>query len=231
MSNSCFCKLAEEASKLLNDSYNCDPQYNFTRWSKDELIHYAKDAISMIVSLHPKKFTNCVEIELQEGSVQKLPENCTLLTKVIGSPNSIAAPSSIAVNTDDRLANLFNDSCSQAVISVNDYEIESYSIEETSDNIFYVKPPVPKTLEPFKINVLCVEYPDTSDSDYCPETWMHNAIIEFMQYRAYSSEDESVTSASNANLHLEHFYSIIRNHVTAENRLSAQGGLDSNATS
>lgn len=216
-----LCDLAAEVSCLLNDSYDHDPAYNFTRWSKDTLVEYARDAVRNIFMLYPAKFTNCVKIELKEGEVQKLPENCTLLTKVIGVNNGKDATSSIAFNTDDRLARLFPDVCSGSV--VGDYKVENYSIEETSDNIFYVNPPVPKSKEPIFLEVICSELPaDLCRADYCPEPWMLNLIILWMQYRAYLSEDESTNSVQNANTHLEHFYAMLRSYIQAQNDLMTQ---------
>lgn len=214
--------LAVEVSKLINDSDDCNSEYNFTRWSKQELIHYAQDAINMIFMLYPKKFTKTTKVPLVAGIVQTLPEDCVLMTKLLGITDASGAISSIVSNGDDRLAALFTNGCSQPITSGSyKYKIESYSYEETSDNIFYVKPPVPASALPLEVTVICSSAPDSADKDYVPESWMHNLIIEWMQYRAYSTEDESQSSDANAKMHLEHFYSIIGNYKTAEKMLKA----------
>jgi hypothetical protein len=51
-----------------------------------------------------------------------------------------------------------------------------------------------------------------------------------MQYRAYSSEDESQSSPQVAATHLEHFYAIIANIKQAEKELMPAGKGVPNAT-
>lgn len=212
--------IAVEASKLLNDSQECNDEYNFTRWSKSDLVHYAQDAITMIAMLYPKKFTTSVNVTLTKGVVQKLPTGCTKLTKILGVVDSTGAISSIATSGDDRLGTLFQKMCAESITSSN-YQISSYSFEETSDNIFYVQPPVPSG-DPIVVSVICSQVPDLDDtgSSYTPEGWMHNMIIEWILYRAYSSEDESNTSDANAKSHLEHFYTILGNYYNAQEKLT-----------
>lgn len=296
--STCLENLAEEASRLLNDSHDCNDEYNFTRWSKAELVKYAKDAVTNIFMLYPSKFTISERFKLQPGSIQTLPENCTLMTKLIGykrvdalsSVNATSSSSgvtdfkddldrntksdvtsSIASNVDERLGDLFKDKCSGSFVdkkdslenkvntvteedfesdidrkteienenkfnekafaetpsvikeptTANDYQIESYSIEETSDNIFYLKPPVPANIGTVYVNIICSKHPNVDSSRYCPERWMNNAILEWILYRAYISEDESVNSPRNAAIHLEHFYTIIQNYIAAQDKLLA----------
>jgi hypothetical protein len=214
---SCFEELAKEATNLLNDSYECDQNYDNTRWSIKELVHYAQDAVIMTWMLYPKKFTTCKTITLKKGKVQKLPEGCVKLTNVLGVNGDEAAASSIAATTDDRLSDLFHNECTEPTSS-DDYSVKSWSIEETSDNIFYVTPPVPCDGE-VELDVICSETPDVRNKDYCPEAWMHNLIIEWILYRAYSSEDESTYSQENSQAHLNHFYTMIGNFQRAEMEL------------
>lgn len=216
MINKAFEDIAIEASKLLNDSYDCDPEYDFTRWSKNDLAHYARDAVSMIFMLNPKKFTECKTITLEAGRVQKLPTGCTKLTKVLNVNNNSRVNSSIAPAVNERLGELFQSGCSES-LNPNDYEVTGYTLEETSDNIFYVDPPVPQ--DGVEINVICACHPDLDSKDYELEDWMHNAVIEWVLYRAYSSEDESGQAANQAGLHLQHFYTIMQNFVNAQNSL------------
>ena len=207
-------ELALEVSRLINDSDDCNSEYNFTRWSRNELIHYAKDAITMIAMLYPKKFSKPSTVPLVKGTVQTLPDGCVLMTKLLGIADESGAISSVTPSGDDRLGALFTNECSKSVSSI--YNIESYSIEETSDTIFYVKPPVPASALPLDVTVICSSPPVNIGNDYEVPAWMHNLIIEWMQYRAYSSEDESTYSSETAKMHLEHFYSIIANYKQAE---------------
>lgn len=210
MLNESFIKIAEEASKLLNDSYDCDPEYNFTRWSQSDLVEYAKDALVMLTMLYPKKFTKVKTITLRKGKVQYLDDGCTLV-KVIGDKDS-GVSSSIASAANERLMELFPSGCREP-LTPEDYEVESFSIEESSDSIFYVQPPAPVAGIEIEVIVSCP--PDFNDKDYVIPTWAHNAVIEWMLYRAYSSEDESVQNINNADMHLKHFYTIVSNYMQA----------------
>lgn len=216
-----FSALATEVSKLINDSQDCDEAYNFTRWSKSELIHYAADAVTMLFTLLPQKFTDLSSVPLRAGIVQKLPAHCTKVTKVLGIEDSCGALSSIAPNGDDRLGSLFTNSCASSVASNFKYGLSGFSLEETSDNLFYVQPPVPSEALPLNVSVICSVAPDIEemDGDFVAAPWMHNMLIEWMQYRAYGSEDESVNSNQVAKSHLEHFYAQVSNFRKAEESL------------
>lgn len=205
-----FQDIAREASKLLNDSYDCDPQYDFTRWSQTELVHYAKDGLRMIASLYPKKFTTTKTITLKKGKVQVLEDGCRIM-KVLGAKGG-EATSSIANAVSERLAELFPGGCSESLTQdADDYEVESFSIEETSESVFYVYPPAPRAGIEIDVIVFC--YPDVDNKDFVVPVWAHNAIIEWVLYRAYSSEDESAQNVSNASTHLQHFYSMLQNII------------------
>lgn len=216
MKNKFFLKIANEASKLLNDSYDCDQEYNFTRWSENELIHYAQDAVNMIYLLYPKKFTEVVTVTLQKGKIQQLPDKCSKITKVLGVDQNGRASSSIASAVNGRLGELFPSGCLESS-DPNSYEIESYDLEDTSDKVFYVYPPVPA--DGIEANIICIVAPDVNDLRYEPAVWMHNPIIEWVLYRAYSSEDESAQSANQSEYHLKHFYSILENYMKSSEYL------------
>lgn len=224
--------IAKEASRLLNDSYRDDPEYDFTRWSQVELIHYATDALRVLVALYPKKFGKLTKFELVPGMVQELPSGCSKLLKILGTENQLLngdANASIAKSIDDRLGNLFAKDCSEAVsFLAEDYKIDSFSIEENADKIFYVKPPVPVTETPVIAVAICAGIPADIDRDYTPEDWMHNLIIEWILYRAYGSEDESSQSKENSDTHLRHFYALLGNYVQADSPKSyvAPGSRD-----
>lgn len=198
-------ELAKEASKLLNDSQDCSGEYDFTRWSQSELANYGQMAMAMLFSLTPKKFTKLVEMTLKPGTIQTLPEGCSKVVKVLNTNGSVAS-SSIANGANDRIMNLFDDRCSDAVAS--SYAVQNYSLEESSDNIFYVKPPVPSSGE-VKVNIICHQPMDIDPKKTEVPIWAWNAVLEWMLYRAYQSEDESQNSANQMQIHLKNFYVMV----------------------
>lgn len=222
-------QIAVEVSKLINDYSTANPEYNFTRWCKSDLIHYAEDAIMMLSMLMPKKFTKVMDIPLSAGNVQIVPDDCTKITKILGVKDKFGVLSSITSSGDDRLSALFTNVCAAAVDS-SVYKMTGYSSEETSDKVYFVQPPVLASQLPVSVTVICTAAPSDIDKDYTPASWMHNAIVEWMQYRAYSSEDESTSSPQVAATHLEHFYAIIANFKQAETEMTLSSKGTTNAT-
>lgn len=220
--------IAFEVSKLLNDSEHCDSQYNFTRWSKSELIHYAKDAVSVIATSVPKKFVVVEIVKLQPGSTQELPKDCSKIVKVLNLADDIGA--SPVSSANEHLSALFPKMCSG--VSSDSYKIDSVSLEPSSDRIFYVHPPVPVSEKGTELKVLCFKFPSESlEDDYEIEPWMHNMIVEWCLYRGYSSEDESSTSDQNATTHLQHFYTLIANYRASLDSLDSDnlGAINASA--
>jgi hypothetical protein len=225
---STYGKIAEEASRLLNDSTdNCGSEYNFTRWSKRELISYAKDAVAVIASSVPKKFVAIKTVKLQKGFAQELPKNCSKIIKFLGLVGD--ANASLVSPTNINLSSLFREECYS---NSSNYVINSFSVESVSDKVFYVDPPVPASEEGVEAKVLCYHFPDESlDDDYVIESWMHNIIIEWVLYRGYSSEDESTTSGQNTTVHLQHFYTLISNYRSSMDSLEDDARKAVNETS
>ena len=222
-----FEDIALEVSKLLLDAQDCDPSYNFTRWSKNDLIHYAQDAIVMISGLKPDEFSELKVIELNPGRVQEIKEGCDTIVKVIGVHGSVDADSPIASTANDRLSGIFPSTCAESVTSAN-YELLSYTIEPKAKGIFYVNPPVPAD-GTVSVDVICSGTPEFTD-DYMIPSRIHNLVIEWMMYRAYISEEESSGAEGASQLHLRHFYAMLQNLQQADNIISGKVKIGGSAS-
>lgn len=205
-----FKDLALEVSKLLNDSYRDSGEYDFTRWSEDDLKEYAIDAIRILVIELPEKFAKITQADLVAGRIQQT--DCDTILKVIGVHGQNDTPASLTSSVvDDRIDALFSKQMCVDSDHLNKYVLKSYTLEENMTNVFYVNPPVPGSVLPLSVDIICSDIPDNiNDDDYNIATWAHNAIIEWMLYRAYSNEDESQYSQENAKMHLNHFYAILK---------------------
>lgn len=219
--------IAREVAKLLLDASDCDSAYDFTRWSKNDLKHYAKDGIVMLASLRPDWFGELKTITLQPGRVQQISSTCEKLIKVIGVHGSVDADSPIASTVNDRLSGVFPSKCTKSV-SAKDYKLLDYTIESKSDKIFYVNPPVPADGE-VKLDVICSSVPEMND-DYVIPNKMHNLIVEWMLYRAYLAQEEVDGAETTASLHLNYFYSMLRSIQQADNIISGKVRISGNAT-
>ena len=223
-----FDHIAKEVSKLLLDSSDCDDAYNFTRWSKNDLIHYAQDAIRMLVILKPDWFSELKVVDLEPGRVQEIKDGCEKIIKIIGVHGSVDADSPIASTVNDRLSGIFPSNCSESVTS-KDYELQSYTIEPKAKNIFYVSPPVPADGE-VSLDVICSGTPDMTN-DYVIPNWAHNLVIEWVMYRAYISEEESSGAEGASQLHLSHFYGMLQRLERADAIISGKVEVGGNAAS
>lgn len=225
MSN--FKDIAFEVSKLLLDSSDCGTGVNFVRWSENDLIHYAKDAIIQISILKPDWFSEVKIMTARPGRVQQAPSGCDKVLKVLGVSGSVDADSPIASTVNERLSGIFPSKCSQSLNSKN-YKLSGYTIEGLSRTVFYVDPPVPVDGE-VKLDILCTSVPDTNDKDFNIPSWAHNLIVEWMMYRAYLAEEESSGSEGSSQLHLQHFYAMIGNITQADRLVSTNVGARGNA--
>lgn len=212
--------LAGEASLLLNDSDHCDGEYDFTRWSQRELANYGLNAIVLAFTMYPEKFSKLVTMPLVKGRVQQLPESCTKIVKVVGMDDDAGAAPSTATSTDSRLSDVFaaQVACSGSADSFGKgrYQVKNFSLEASSDNIFYVDPPVPSSEKPYEIKIICSAPLDPDLKKTHIPAWLWNPILEFMLYRAYGSEDESQNSTTQMQLHLRNFYSMIQMYKDSE---------------
>lgn len=212
--------LAKEASRLLNDSEHCDGEYDFTRWSQLELANYGASAIVLAHTIYPEKFTKVVQMELVKGRIQTLPEGCSKVVKVLGTVDDLTGTvPSTATSADDRLLSVFpKRDCSGSVgfNTKGGYVVKNFSLEESSDTIFYVDPPVPFSEKPYEINIIC-SAPLEPDLKKTPiAAWLWNPIIEFMLYRAYQSEDESQNSTTQMQIHFKNFFSMVQLYKDTE---------------
>lgn len=114
-----------------------------------------------------------------------------------------------------------------------DYSVSGFSATSTDPNHFYVDPPVPDDGKDHSVKIICLQEPaDIPASDIAnpvsdiasnkravdmggvggtviKPNKMHNAIVEWMLYRAYTVDMESQESDTEMRFHLRHFYDIL----------------------
>lgn len=217
--------IAREVAKLLLDADDCNPDYDFTRWSRNDLKHYAVDGIIMIASLMPDRFSEWKTIALRPGRIQYIPEECETLLKIIGVHGSVDADSPIASTANERLSGIFPSRCSTP-LNARDYKLQDYTIETKSKRLFYVSPPVPADGEVL-LDVICASIP-TVDEDYKVPSWAHNLLVEWMLYRAHLAQEETEGAETTAANHLGYFYSMLNNMTRADEKISGKAEVRNN---
>ncbi|WP_372237303.1 DUF6682 family protein [Burkholderia sp. SRS-W-2-2016] len=208
--------LVDEVAQLLNDA---EPDYQNIRWTRIELVEYANDASAQIAMLRPDLFEQTETIDLKPGDRQTLPDGA-LVWRVEGTLNSrdelIGRPFR-GDATAARVASLWfdalacRDACGPFTASPpKPYAISSYVFDPDGPSMFYVDPPVPAG-QSVRAVVSLSRVPTRADedSDVPVDGRFHNAVIEFMLYRAFSKDEDSQTSLARSNGHKTHFYEMI----------------------
>lgn len=202
-----------EVAHLLNDA---EPGYEHIRWSRGDLLEYLNDAQRQVYLYRPELYAHTDVFALAPGARQgPLPDGCQL-QKIIGS----AGDTGRARKVDDGLLQAFADTGCAPVSVCGDYRVSGYSFTPQDPMAFFVDPPVPDDGQPYTVVLVCQQSPEAitlahlDDADprndrLVTPARMHNALIEWMLYRAYSVDMESAQSFAKQEAHRQHFYAML----------------------
>jgi len=203
-----------ELAGLLNDR---EADFEHVRWQELDLLEYINDAIMQAYLVRPQLFAHVEDMDLVPGSLQTLPEGCQL-QNVMGSDGT-ANP---ARKLDDKMLAIYAGLACGAC-ACGPYKLDGYGSSASDPNTFWVDPPVPDDGQVHTAKILCLQEPDeivaTLDGSgavtgYVPPNLpikgkLHNAVIEWSLYRAYSVDMESAQSDRKMQFHLRHFYEML----------------------
>jgi hypothetical protein len=205
--------LIVEVARLLNDA---EPGYEHIRWTRADLLEYLNDAQRQVYLVRPELYAQTDVFALVPGARQgPLPDGCQL-QKIIGS----AGDAGRARKVDDGLLQAFADTGCAPVSVCGDYRVRGYSFTPQDPQSFFVDPPVPEDGQPYTVALVCQQSPEAitlaqlDDADprndrLVTPARMHNALIEWMLYRAYSVDMESAQSFAKQQDHRQHFYAML----------------------
>lgn len=202
-----------ELAGLLNDR---EVGFEHVRWSKADLLEYINDAIMQAFLVRPQLFSHVETMTLVPGSLQTVPEGCNL-QKILGADGA----SSPARKLDENMLAIYAGLA--CACSCGPYKIDGYSSNGSDPNSFWVDPPVPDDGEKHTATIQCMQEPDEIEAildgngniiGFKPDTLqikgkLHNAVIEWCLYRAYSVDMESPQSDRKMQFHLRHFYEML----------------------
>jgi hypothetical protein len=202
-----------EVSRLLNDA---EPGYAHIRWPRTDLLEYLNDAQRQVYLYRPELYANTSELTLMPGTRQgPLPDGCQL-QKIIGSTGDAGR----ARKVDDGLLQAFADTGCAPVSACVDYRVRGYSFTPQDPQFFFVDPPVPDDGGTYSVALVCQQSPepitlaqlddvDPRNDRLVTPARMHNALVEWMLYRAYSVDMESAQSFAKQEAHRQHFYAML----------------------
>lgn len=210
--------MVAEVADLLNDN---EDGCAYVRWSKSSIKHWLLEGYSFACNVATHKNTDLVEIELKEGSVQKLPEGYEQFVRVVNNPGTNELISDATEKkAKDRYRNIGAaslDDCkttssgstlgSESSVDA-DYQIKTWEGEPMSSSLFYVNPPVPKGYTG-KVKVLAIKIVDISSDMTQVPVWAHAMAIDWALHRAYATESESQYSMEKSKMHRDNYYQLL----------------------
>lgn len=203
--------LIRRVSHLLGDQ--CAGQV-YHRWTKATLIDLLNDARCALVALRPDAFTQTVDMPLRAGSEQTLDPKYQQLVDVVSSgPDD--APASVGTADTYYTKALRGKKClaSDCVGADTPYVMQYASTNEKVPRTFHVVPPVPVgSTATVRANVVVSPPPYCPSDESAPldaECQFVPAITEYMLYRAYSIDVDSVASEQASQKHHQAFYAMI----------------------
>lgn len=218
-----------ELAGLLNDR---EDGHEHVRWSKADLLEYINDAIMQAFLVRPQLFSHVEDVTLVPGALQTVPEGCQL-QKVLGVDGS-AKP---ARKLDETMLAIYSGLACEC--SCGPYKLDGYASSAQDPNTFWVDPPVPDDGQEHKAQIQCLQEPEEitavldadgnivgfEPADLPTKGKLHNAVIEWSLYRAYSVDMESPQSDRKTQFHLRHFYEMLGlDSKVTDKLIAAQAG-------
>lgn len=199
--------IVEEVSKYLVDQ---EPDFEFEHWSEDEILTYARDAMRIIAGNLKSLFVNQTTVTLQPGTLQRLPEGCTLVG-VLGTVRRDGTVNVTARRTSNRTLGLLRGKvCAPSRQEGDGYEVSEFQVDSSNSRTFYVQPPVPAGTAP-QISVSCFGAPaiKSLDQEFDFPDHLIPALKEFMLYYAYGVDTESVPARDYMKVHWQNAVTLL----------------------
>lgn len=200
----------------------------FVTWSQATLLDLYNEAALMVAANRPDAFAKVVDITLEPGSVQSLPDGYRGLVKIDLNIDGNGAEAEQINAADEYFTKIMakKDCLPKGCVGTQrDYVVKSYAKSSFTDTQFTVSPPVPPGTHP-RVKAVVLGNPtkvcDTSkciefDEKYAP------AAVEWMLYRVWSSDAEIVGGANAAALHRNTFFQILGVQLQREQQYYAGG--------
>lgn len=218
--------ICDDVATILSDNDEDCPN---TRWSKEDLECWEKEARKVVAIVKPTTATTTHTMKLSPGKVQTVPEGCGQVVGVLGIPNENGSVSEIPDEGEDDLAKYYSTPCNVRPSfsggkpsGTDNYSLSSYELDVTCPEVFYVSPSVP---EGSSIDVLIKCVASGEDDNIDLDCRYDPILKEWMLYKAYSVEMENPNSAGLAGTHLQNFYNLISLAFNAERFIVSGGRL------
>lgn len=176
------------------------------RWPRPELLAWVSDGQRTIATLAPEAYTVAEVVQPAAGTRQHLPSEGTRLISVV---RNVSSGSSRAVRLVDRAVldaqNPDWHSATAAAVAQN------YVFDPRYPRMYYVYPPHTGATSA-KLEIIYAKMPTpiaTEATSLVIDEQYHDAIVDYVLYRAYLKDAEYTQNAERAQLHYQAFAAVI----------------------
>lgn len=199
--------LIEDARRYVVGYYDDDDE-QYVHWLEEDWLSYVKMAIGIVTLADQSSFTKTMDIDLVEGSIQEIPEECKTLKSVRGVKDErgvITHKVRKRASNSLKLPTLSRPLCKSITNSNSDYIVKSYSLDEDDDRIIIVDPPVPQGVSGI-LTISCYSPPtiETEDDDIDLSQAQQTAVFELILYYAWGVDIEDTANRERSNTHWAH---------------------------
>ncbi len=179
---------------------------DFIRWDKSFWVGALNDAIKAVIGVRPDASVENRDIPCQEGTIQKVPDDCNLLMNVVRNSGGKAIR-----GLDDM--ELLNNYRPDWIESQGFNEAECWMQDDSNPEVFYLYPGVTNNHQVYA--TVSVNPLPLTDADYqgnSPITLSpiyDNAISEYMIYLAFVRDAEFAANEQKANAALMAFFKLL----------------------
>lgn len=213
--------LIEDARRYVVGYYDDDDE-QYVHWLEEDWLSYVKMAIGIVTLADQSSFTKTMDIDLVEGSIQEIPEECKTLKSVRGVKDErgvITHKVRKRASNSLKLPTLSRPLCKSITNSNSDYIVKSYSLDEDDDRIIIVDPPVPRGVSGI-LTISCYSPPtiETEDDDIDLSQAQQTAVFELILYYAWGVDIEDTANRERSNTHWAHAMTLLQILTDADSK-------------
>lgn len=189
-------------------------------WTVAQLVGYVNEALCEIQSYRPDAFAQTVELLLQPGRLQRLPNEYRRVVSI--DFNGTDGPP-INETSEDILRTFQGHGCQNAPRGC--YEVMSWSRNPVDHSVFYVNPPVPAG-STHTVQATVAAYPpkhtpDNLDACLGVDCAYDAQVLDWVLARAYEVDIESEYAVRQAAMYRRNFYSALGIEYLQESRFES----------
>lgn len=196
--------LIEDARRYVVGYYE-DEDEKYVHWTEDDWLSYVRLAVGVIAMVDVEMFTKVIDVELQPGQVQELPDSCETLRSVRGQRKDDGTISHFIRKRSYnslRIPRITRPTCKATTVGDGSYKVESYAVDDNDKGMVIVDPPVPVGFTGSLV-VTCYSPPkiDSLDEDLPFDDSHATIVFELILYYAWGVDIEDNANRERSNTH------------------------------